>query len=369
MAPLSFSLDDLYLGDLQDPRTMLVVRMLKNHVYGEGNVTAALRAAGLSPGEYDLSRARLTWQAAVPDAARERKLDALIGYVTGGDPAFGRTLEWELRALNASPEGGAWYTCKDPFRCGFVGAGAGRAIIDRADLRQGLADLARDQYRALVVSGGPGSGKTHSWLLIDHLREAGKLTGHKCIRVTTHTWGNAEVTGEMVAQSLADRLGLDIQLTASGELPDARARKILDMIVGQYPADGVIRWIVLDGLDRPRVTESARDVGRQLLTMVCEGDLPKTRLVITGFDELGVLNKSIVRVETIRAIDAILVRSFLMDVAGHLGREVEPEDLDDLVDGVLGTGADDLARSLEEIEVAVVELVKQRWGAAIHHGD
>jgi hypothetical protein len=376
MTPLSLSLDDLYLGDLHDPRTKLVVRLLSSRVYGEGNVTAALRAAGLSPANYEIGRARRTWLAAVPDAARERKLDALVGYVAADDATFGRELERELQALHAPSGGGAWYRCEDPFRCGFVGAGASRAMIDRTELRRGLADLAHDEYRALVVSGGPGSGKTHSWLLIDHLRETGKLTGHKCIRVTTHTWGNAEVTGEMVAQSVADRLGLDIRVTASGELPDARARKILDMIVGQYPADGVIRWIVLDGLDRPRVAESARDVGRQLLTMVIEGDLPNTRLVITGFDELGVINRNIVQVEKIRAIDADLVRSFLMDVASHLGQEVEPEDLDDLVEGVLGTGApgsrapgaEDPARSLADIEVAAVALVKERWGAAIYHG-
>ena len=59
------------------------------------------------------------------------------------------------------------------------------------------------------------------------------------------------------------------------------------MIVGRYPRDRLIRWIVLDGLDRPLVQETARDVARQLIVLVSDGDLPDTRLVITGFDTLG----------------------------------------------------------------------------------
>jgi hypothetical protein len=363
---LAISLDDLYLGDLRDPRTMLVVRMLSRRIYGESNVSAALEAAGLAPADYELGRARRAWLAAVPDAARERKLDALVGYVAAEDRAFGRELEWELRSLLTPANGAAWYRCGDPFRCGFVGSGASRALIDRGELRRGLFELAHDQYRVLVVTGPPGSGKTHSWLLLDHLREAGKLTGHKCVRVTTHSWGNAEVTGEMVIESLAYRLGLDIRLTPSGELDDVRARKLLDQLVGQYPADGVIRWIVLDGLDRPRVRDSARDVARLLVMMVSERDLPNTRLVITGFDQLGPVGGASVTVETIPAISEVLLRSFLVDAAGHLGHDdVDPEDLDDLVASVLGDGG--LPRSLGEIEAAVVRLVKERWGTAAGH--
>jgi len=363
----SLSLDDLYLGGLQDPRTMLVIDMLSKRVYGESNVSAALEAASLSPADYEIGKAKRTWREAVLDAVRDRKLDALVGYVAADDKAFGRELEWELRSLPGPASSAVWYRCGDPFRCGFVGSGASRALIDRAELRHGLYDLARDEARVLVVTGQPGSGKSHSWLLIDHLREAGKLIGHKCVRVTTHTWGNAEVTGEMVAQSLAHRLGLDIAMTPSGELEDARARKILDRLVGAYPEDGVIRWIMLDGLDRQRVRDSARDVGRQLITMVNERDLPNTRLVITGLDPRGHGGGGSVMVETIPAINEVLLRAFLVDAAAHLGHDdVEPEDLDDLIASILGDPAMP-PRSLPEIEKAVVTLVKERWGAAVNH--
>jgi hypothetical protein len=361
-----FSLDDLNLGGPNDPRTKLVVQLLSARVYGEADVTAALQAAGLSPADYEVSRARRTWREAVPDAVGQHKLDALVGYVTESEPAFGTELERQLRLLLAPSGDGGWYRCENPYACGFVGAGAGRAIIDRTEFRSSIYDLATDQYRVLVVTGAPGSGKSHSWLLIDHLREAGKLTGHRCARVTTHFWGTAEVTGEMVAQSLADRLGLDVRLTPSGELPDARARKVLDLLAGQYPDDGVIRWIVLDGLDRPMVQPSAKDVGRQLIRMVSEGELPRTRLVITGLDEGGLPNGNVIKSEAIPAVDRVILRSFLLDAAAHLGREVDPEDLDEEIAEILGTS--EAPHSLSVVEAAVVGLVRDRWGAGGQHG-
>ena len=101
---------------------------------------------------------------------------------------------------------------------------------------------------------------------------------NRFVRVTTHTW-SGEVSGEDLALSLADKLGLDIKLTPSRELDDARIRKILDMVIGRYPqGDGITRWIILDGLDRPGVQNSARDMAKRLITLVDEGELPQTRL-------------------------------------------------------------------------------------------
>jgi hypothetical protein len=171
----------------------------------------------------------------------------------------------------------------------------------------------------------------------------------------------------MLAQALADRLGLDIRLTSSGELEDARARKVLDRLAGNYPTDGVIRWIVLDGLDRPRVRDSARDIGRQLITMVDDGELPDTRLVITGFEGLLTDSAGSVLIEKIPAISASLVRAFLADAAERLGRAIEDAELDAYVAEVLG--AVDAPPTLAEIERAVVRLVKREWGPGGQNAD
>ncbi len=354
------NLDDLSLMDLRDPRLQLVIGMLTKSVYGQAKVSATLEAAGLSPGNYHLGSAKMTWTEAVPDAARQGKLGQLVACVAEADRAFGSELEQRMRQLLALPGGGrTWYRCNDPFACGFVGAGAARAVIDRQELRRGLQDLVAEEYRVLIVTGEPGAGKTHSWLLIDHLRQAAAMmASHRFVRVTTHSWAG-EVTGEDLALSLAARLGLDISLTPSSELNDARVRKILDMIVGRYPHDGITRWIVLDGLDRPLVQETARDVARQLITLVSDSDLPKTRLIITGFDTLGFVADGSYQVEQIPAIDETLVSTFLATVASHLGCHTSPAELAALAAEVAEAGGN--PRCLQEVERAVVQLVKKHW--------
>jgi hypothetical protein len=253
----------------------------------------------------------------------------------------------------------AWYRCDDPFACGFVGAGAARAVIDRQELRRGLQDLVAEDYRVLVVTGEPGAGKSHSWRFIAHLQQAATvLASHRFVRVTTHDWAGA-VSGEDLALKLALRLGLDINLTPSNELDDARVRKVLDMIVGRYPHDGLTRWIVLDGLDRPLVQETARDVARQLIVLVSDSDLPNTRLIITGFDTLGLIVDGSYQTERIPPIDEKLVSTFLTTVASHLGCHTSPEELAVLVAEVLEAGGN--PRSLRDVERAVVHLVKKRW--------
>jgi hypothetical protein len=354
------NLDELSLTDLRDPRLQLVIRMLTRSVYREAKVSAILEAAGLNPGDYSLSSARMAWTEAAPDAARQGKLGQLVACVIEEDRAFGPELERKMRPLLLLPGGGrTWYRCDDPFACGFVGAGAGRAVIDRQELRQGLQDLVAEEYRVLIVTGEPGAGKSHSWLLIDHLRQAADMmASHRFVRVTTHFWAG-EVSGEDLALSLAARLGLDISLTPSSELDDARIRKILDMIVGRYPYDGVTRWIVLDGLDRPLVQETARDVARQLITLVSDSDLPKTRLIITGFDTLGFVADGSYQVEQIPSIDETQVSTFLATVASHLGCRTSPAELAALVAEVVEAGGN--PRCLREVERAVVQLVKKRW--------
>jgi hypothetical protein len=357
------TLDDPSMENPEDPRTRLIVRMLSSKLYTSSTIAASLEVAGLSPGNYKLDNAAIyTWLAVVPDAARLGKLAALIERVIEQDAAFGVQLERQWQFL-ITPSGGehGWYRHDDPYTSGFVGLRASRAVIDREGLRSGLRDLATDQYRILVVSGKPRSGKSHSWELVGHLRDAGRLGGEfQLVRVTTHAWGSDKVTGEALISSLADKLALGIVLASSGELADARIRKFLDLFVGHYPQDdGKTRWIVLDGLDLPHVEDSARDVAKRLITLVDEGELSRTRLIVTGLDTLGLTAGYTVQLEEIPAIDKMVVRTFLTDVAEDLGHPVTPEELDDCVADVLGEG--ELPRDLRDVERAVVQLVKARW--------
>jgi hypothetical protein len=358
------------LTDPGDPRTRVVIDLLAERVYRPAPVDEALEAAGLKPGNYPLERAKLTWAAAVPDAASQGRLSLLIEQVVRAEPAFRTELDRRLRLLIAPP--GAmhnWYHHNDPYACQFVGPRASRALIDRVELRRGLRALARDDYRILVVNGPSRSGKSHTWVLIDHLRNAGQLIGtHRFARVTTHAW-SGEVTGEDLGLSMARKLGLDVRVASSREQDDTRVRKILDTLVGNYPqGDGVTRWIILDGLDRPDVQASARDLARRLITLVDEGELPHTRLIVTGLDTLGLQVGYSVRHETIPAINVALVRSFLAEVAEHLGRQVTGDELDALAAEALSPGPAP-PPDLHQVEESVVRLVTTRWVKGLAHDE
>lgn len=358
-------LDDPFLANLRDPRTQLVIALLTKSVFETARVTAFLQAVGLDPGNYPLGTAKLAWTQAVPDAAKKGLLSELIDRVIEEDPAFGGNLNDGLQQLRGERD---WYHNDDPYASGFVGLRASHAVIDRIGLRNGLRDLATDQYRILVVSGKAGSGKSHSWFLVAHVRDAGRLIGeHKFVLVTTHDWGGGMVTGEDLTRALASKLGLNIDLAPSGELDDARSRKLLDMLVGRYPPrDGITRWIMLDGLDQPGVQNSARDVAKRLITMVGRYELLDTRLIITGLDVLGLTAGDAVQVEEIPTIDKALVRSFLREVAAHFDRKVAPKELEACVAEVLGPGKP--PRTLHDVENAVVRLVQTHWVDGGQHG-
>jgi hypothetical protein len=357
-------LDDPSLANLRDPRTKLIIDMLSGSVWETGRIAAFLQAAGLSPADYSFETAKLAWIAAVPDAAKKGRLSELLARVIEEAPAFGGKLEDSLERLRSGRD---WYYNDDPYTSGFVGLHAGHAVIDRAGLRNGLRDLATDNYRILVVSGKAGSGKTHSWLLLAHLRDAGRLTGeHRFVLVTAHDWEGREVTGEDLVRALVDKLGLNIDLAPSAELDDARSRKFLDKLVGNYPSrDGITWWIMLDGLDLPGVQKSARDVAKRLITMIGRYELRDTRLIVTGLDDAGVTIGDAVPVEEIPAMDKNLVRTFLEEVAGHLGHAVTSEELDAGVAEVLGQG--EPPRSLKDVEKAVVALVQTHWADGGQH--
>ena len=136
-------------------------------------------------------------------------------------------------------------------------------------------------------------------------------------------------------------------------------RKFLDRLVGEYPSDGITRWIVLDGLDRPGVQEGARDLARGLIQLVEDGELAQTRLIVTGLDPLGLQTGYTVRTEEIPGIDRRLLGDFLKDVAAHLGRATSDAERDQMVEEILGSGSE--PRDLAEIETEVVRLVRARW--------
>jgi hypothetical protein len=357
-------LDTLSFGGPKGQEMKIAIAELLASRVDQDWIESTLTDAGLSPARYFLRQApALVWREIVLDAVKRRKLDAIVEAVAKREPAFSMYLEEVVRRLLDS--GAVWYPCRDPYYCGFFGPGAATAMIDRRDFRSGLQDLANEQFRVLVVSGPRGSGKSHSWLLIDHLREAGKLAGHECICVSTHDWSvGTRVSGAMIVEAIADQLCLDVSLTGSDELGEARTRKLLNQLAGAYNKNGtVVRWIVIDGLDRDEAIDAAdaKDVTLKLIDMVKRGRLAYTRLVVTGFDRLWLPTTRQILLETIPVIDEVLVCSFLADCATHQGYQPGSDALVALAREVLAAGGP--SRDLGLIEEAVLAVVKREWGA------
>lgn len=179
--------DDPAFGELTDPRVRLLIDLLSRNIFGD-QIPPALGMAGLNPGDYPLTPAKLAWTTVVPEAARLGKLGALVGVVSASKPAFARELERQMhQLLQPVTAGGGWYRHDDPYACSFVGLRCARALIDRVGLRSSLRELAENEYWVLVVHGQPRSGKSHTWVLVDHLRTVGRLVGvNRFARVTTH---------------------------------------------------------------------------------------------------------------------------------------------------------------------------------------
>lgn len=379
---VGLSLDDLIHRDVSDPRVGAIAEFLSQLTWQETDVASALSTAGMQYEYYQTKTAR--WLAVVTDAAERGQLDALIDAVaeTRHDNDLRRRIGQRLESLDQQ-----WYSCENPWKSGFVGPAADRAIIDRKGLRAGLRDLATGRRRVLIVSGPRGSGKSHSWQLIDHLQVAGELVGREFRWVRPEKL-HYEVTEKALAEALAEPLGVNLMLPPGGEptqareLPEARVRTLLNAIVtgykervAAYQQQDRPCWIVLDGLDRDSVLAPARELARELINLVNSNQLPFVRLVVTGLepaqdfdwyedddgnyeDDDG--NK--VPVERIPAIGDLLVRAFLVDVAAHLGYQVDPGELNEQVAEVLGHP--DAPRTLREIERATVRLVKARWAGA-----
>jgi hypothetical protein len=84
----------------------MIAQLLAQKFRHRAAVEATLDAGGLPSWSYPVDVAMFAWNAAVPDAIRERKLDALIQPVIRSDPAFGIELEKHLRTI--WQHGGGW---------------------------------------------------------------------------------------------------------------------------------------------------------------------------------------------------------------------------------------------------------------------
>lgn len=353
---------DLRQVSPSDPRSRALVNLLTEAIFERDEIVDVLRTVQLHPGDYPDRWSRLTWTAAVQDAAKKGRLRDLIDAITVKQPQFGRVWRAQCAALESEARvSSPWYTCPDPFESRFVGGGASRAMIDREGLRRGLRELVSDEYRVMVVTGSPRSGKSHSWRLVEHLREIGPASGvppFRAVLVTTHDW-SVPAKAEDVMAALVDNLGIDLDIRLTDELPESRARKLVNKLIGRYPDDGVLRWIVFDGLDRPGVQPEVVELVLRIARAANDGRLPKTRILVTGLNEtIDSDLEGLIRREEIPALRTETFRDFFISIADHLNREIDENRLDEMIAEAVQGWAGNV--DLGEVERAVYRLAHDR---------
>jgi hypothetical protein len=142
---------------------------------------------------------------------------------------------------------------------------SGVPMINRAPLRQVLQDHVDEHGSAppvVMVDGPPGSGRSHSWFLIQHVaREA----GIEAIKVDLTAPVLEQQTLPNIARLLVRRMRIAQHVTEPTTVaatPETVAERWAEEVSSAWTARAPQRlmWVVLDSLDRPLPPEVQRFV-------------------------------------------------------------------------------------------------------------
>ncbi|MFE5564840.1 hypothetical protein ACFQ68_07610 [Amycolatopsis japonica] len=321
--------------DWGDSTAHLLHTALNNALYESDKLLDVYRGIGLEPCDINWNQPTAhLWPTITRDAAKVRRLERLITLVKHRCPAVAPDLDTVLAARGTHT---TWYREQERHRSLLLGPGCSRALLDRTDLRAHLVDLARKQFPVLTITGEPGSGKTYSRHLIQHMAGDPALACEfKIISVEEDFYDHVDATAFMA--TLAARLGLPTDFPVDQHTEQARTvRELVNVFVGRFSAlPERLRWIFIDGLDRPQVRSGVHMVVAQLAKEVEAGQLRDTRLIVTGHP--GDFAPAVLEVllhEKLTGVTTSHLRGFFRGLADHVGSTLSDDDVDCLVDQVL----------------------------------
>ncbi|HEU5469084.1 MAG TPA: hypothetical protein VFV67_00410 [Actinophytocola sp.] len=322
--------------DWRDAIADLLHRTLRDMAWQNEMIVEIWHAIGMSPAEVVWSQSAATlWPTLTRDAFDAGRLEDLVRAVRARVPAAASALD---RVLTAPAASAPWYTPLERHMSMLVGPGCRRALIDRAGLRRAVLRMLQEDYPILAITGGPGSGKSYSRHLIQHIVTNPTLTCDFVAIDIENDWYD-DVRAADLVRALASRLGLaSIDFSADHVEQSRAVRELVHQLVGRFrtlPAR--LRWIFIDGLDRPWVRPCVHIAVAQLAKEVESGQLRDTRLVVTGHpgdfcpEVLDVL-----LVEQLTGLTEHHLREFFHEIADAVGHSLTPEELTGMVNDVLG---------------------------------
>lgn len=232
-----------------------------------------------------LPLARFRWDATMdevwPDvlslAADRGRLRVLVTAVAGDPNSAAYTVIARLVEEPApQTDGGA-----DAYTINLLGRGRHRlAFIDRDDLREYLADLAQeDRDRVLVVTGADGSGKSHTWHLIQHVADC--VVGTQPGLADLSRWSGEPAGPYDVMELVANALTL-AGLPPRDPLahPDNQAGKLLKWFTGQLRDLDDPLWLVFDEVEHSPLTEAGARLVRDIADAARTNQAGKLRVLM-----------------------------------------------------------------------------------------
>jgi hypothetical protein len=307
-------------------------------------------------------KTRNVWLAILLDAGERGKLRELIVAAGKLRPALASDLG-EIVAAPAATS--AWYTTPNPFVARLLGPGNRRSLIDRSTLSLQLRQVEESEYLVFNIRGEPGSGKSHSRHLVQHV--VAKKAGRKLIQLdVAEEWPDRMISGQIDAREFTRVLAQKVRINSTfdvDERTDATriSRDLANMFVarfGELPREP--RWIFIDGLDRPAVLVDVHVFVAHIALAVERGELgPQTRLIVTGHPgDFAASVQDVLVEEDIEKIDRSHVEQFFGEVSAHVGAPLDGAEIAELTDRVLERAAlDDLRR----LGRAACEVARERF--------
>ena len=322
--------------DWGDAIASALVLALANVISHEAESRQVWILAGLEPADFPNSpTARIGWNAMLRDAEAAGKLEKLLQTAV----TLRSALAADVAPALAQRAGVHWYRWANQYkyRPRLLGPGATQAMINRGKLSENLEQIVDYNFPVCTIRGKSGAGKSYSRHLIQQLAAQPGIQSQP-IRVDIATSFKDGVNARRFASWLADRLGMNSTFnvdenTHETSIADALATTFLARFP-DLPARN--RWIFIDGLDRPGVTDDVHVFVGHLALAATSGELPGTRLFITG--HRGDFHADVMDVlcdEEIDPIDRSQLVRFFTDIATHIGKPLSAVEAEQLADKVL----------------------------------
>lgn len=316
-----------------------------------------VKKIGLPGQNISWSRARDTWLDVVGEAASRHKMRVLVEHMRDH---YAMIKEEMKEILDASRAGGVgvWYRCAEPKQARLLGARARKAMIDRYELSRDLDELTSSAGRQiLLISGDPGSGKTHSRYLLRHILDYTQDHWKWAVIDIAEKWpveDHRSVNAREFVGELSAKLGLE---RGYPDVTDhAEATRIADELVSsmvgrlnQRPSD---KWMIfIDGLDRSNIGSDVAVAVAKIAVNIESRELPYMRLVLTGYRGGFSENvRDVVNENRIGQVGITYVEQFFEEIGQHIGKPCTINEARELAERVLAVvSIEDLAMLGREV--------------------